>query len=305
MCLTSLSRAGSSPHTRGALRAGVGAAHRPGIIPAYAGSTPGLPSPPRRMPDHPRIRGEHVAPPSTAGMQPGSSPHTRGARPRGFRSAPGPGSSPHTRGARLAGQCCDTSIRIIPAYAGSTRRRASRTNGMRDHPRIRGEHASPGTCRRRPTGSSPHTRGALPRLAAKLFKTRIIPAYAGSTGRSSSDPSSTTDHPRIRGEHAAHGPEIRGRRGSSPHTRGAPVAGDHKVVEQRIIPAYAGSTAEPGVGHGELRDHPRIRGEHTKTFSPPRAASGSSPHTRGAPVALGIFAAPVGIIPAYAGSTVE
>ena len=50
------------------------------------------------------------------------------------------------------------------------------------------------------------------------------------------------DHPRIRGEHCSGAPIIRPSRGSSPHTRGAPVglvAGDGGV---RIIPAYAGST---------------------------------------------------------------
>ena len=50
-----------------------------------------------------------------------------------------------------------------------------------DHPRIRGEHSrvlSSGLCR---AGSSPHTRGArlCPHNAAQ--RTRIIPAYAGST----------------------------------------------------------------------------------------------------------------------------
>ena len=52
---------GSSPHTRGALLDDPQQPWRPGIIPAYAGSTKGLSralSPPW---DHPRIRGEHRA----------------------------------------------------------------------------------------------------------------------------------------------------------------------------------------------------------------------------------------------------
>ena len=52
--------AGSSPHTRGALRALDRLPLKQGIIPAYAGST--LQRLPRRLPgtDHPRIRGEHT-----------------------------------------------------------------------------------------------------------------------------------------------------------------------------------------------------------------------------------------------------
>ena len=113
-------------------------------------------------------------------------------------------------------------------------------------------------------GSSPHTRGAL-------FRCR--------------QPSSKPwDHPRIRGEHV-------------------PCAHPWLVVPG-IIPAYAGSTSHaacvtsPVLGssphtrgaprganlrQSAARDHPRIRGEHCR---PPVT---SRP--------------PVGIIPAYAGST--
>ena len=73
---------GSSPHTRGARRAAPAEGELHGIIPAYAGST----SPAsRRMVtplDHPRIRGEHSAPTGQTPRAFGSSPHTRGARPR-------------------------------------------------------------------------------------------------------------------------------------------------------------------------------------------------------------------------------
>ena len=72
------------------------------IIPAYAGSTgdrrvggdcPG---------DHPRIRGEHVDPITIGIGQWGSSPHTRGAQADSIGAT--------------------AKQRIIPAYAGSTRR---------------------------------------------------------------------------------------------------------------------------------------------------------------------------------------
>ena len=91
--------------------------------------------------------------------------------------------------------------------------------------------------------------------------------------------------------------------GSSPHTRGArvqPVASRH---EQRIIPAYAGSTGTTGSLSPRTADHPRIRGEHEAFDEPRDVAVGSSPHTRGARGPDHDRDRAMGIIPAYAGST--
>ena len=133
---------GSSPHTRGALLRHQHVERRQGIIPAYAGST-SRPSRSASPPsDHPRIRGEHTCPGCTRRMLCGSSPHTRGARRRRIR--------------------LPRRARIIPAYAGSTRRASSGMGLGSDHPRIRGEHPGVNRNGRGPAGSSPHTRGALP-----------------------------------------------------------------------------------------------------------------------------------------------
>ena len=62
------------------------------------------------------------------------------------------------------------------------------------------------------------------------------------------------------------------------------MAVERRFDRCRIIPAYAGSTGRIWCAAATTRDHPRIRGEHLK-FMPVRAiASGSSPHTRGAPL---------------------
>ena len=52
--------AGSSPHTRGARWGPHPFSYRPGIIPAYAGSTWNPDASGKERQDHPRIRGEHV-----------------------------------------------------------------------------------------------------------------------------------------------------------------------------------------------------------------------------------------------------
>ena len=131
--------------------------------------------------DHPRIRGEHCSGRRPMVSEGGSSPHTRGARPRG--------AGHHRRG------------RIIPAYAGSTSPSRPSKGPTRDHPRIRGEHVAVDHGGGRGAGSSPHTRGA---------PTDCLAATA-----------TIWDHPRIRGEHRRRTPLGRHVGGSSPHTRGA------------------------------------------------------------------------------------
>ena len=216
------------------------------IIPAYAGSTP-----------------------ASMAMELtvlGSSPHTRGARSGLSRLQTSVGDHPRIRGEHRRIRRCRPSRRwIIPAYAGSTVTNVAPRVGQ--------------------VGSSPHTRGAPPRVpplrhrrrdhprirgehwastSSGLIRSRIIPAYAGSTSRS----------PR----------SSRRLAGSSPHTRGAPL--------------------RPSRPRPPRRDHPRIRGEHpptgpqrpripriipayagsTRQWMPaPASRWGSSPHTRGAP----------------------
>ena len=55
-------------------------------------------------------------------------------------------------------------------------------------------------------------------------------------------PSVAADHPRIRGEHVIFRDDQASSKGSSPHTRGAPVRVPIVGGEMGIIPAYAGST---------------------------------------------------------------
>ena len=197
-------------------------AFRSGIIPAYAGSTRCQFRRRRRHEDHPRIRGEHKRINAETENAPGSSPHTRGARP-------GRRARPHFPW-------------IIPAYAGSTCSRAVRARTERDHPRIRGEHQEALVGILGAAGSSPHTRGAPGRRLALVLRVGIIPAYAGSTRSPTTPTSPDWDHPRIRGEHRTPCRLSRLDAGSSPHTRGAQAQFDRDKLMDGIIPAYAGST---------------------------------------------------------------
>ena len=273
----------SSPHTRGAPAALLDPARRRRIIPAYAGSTRGTILRLGADRDHPRIRGEHISALISRLDRLGSSPHTRGARLATAGAAGGRG--------------------IIPAYAGSTPPRASRTSGTKDHPRIRGEHDCEFHHETGLAGSSPHTRGAPVRGDPARGAKRIIPAYAGSTRLWRPCRRRRGDHPRIRGEHSPSRTKCTLRSGSSPHTRGAPERAGGPPAAQGIIPAYAGSTWRCRWMRLPCWDHPRIRGEHVTVYSFVASANGSSPHTRGAPRGLRRRAPHSRIIPAYAGST--
>ena len=215
-----------------------------GIIPAYAGSTKIAQKGKGMAADHPRIRGEHVAWVAACEALRGSSPHTRGAR--SYR------------------RCRYAAVGIIPAYAGSTTSGATRVKSTPDHPRIRGEHSRARWRSDGGRGSSPHTRGALGLVGCQIVLLGIIPAYAGSTVIVPHFRTTFGDHPRIRGEHDVYDMVTARGRGSSPHTRGAPLLRQAADQELRIIPAYAGSTG-PGVFDPPRgRDHPRIRGEHSR-----------------------------------------
>ena len=112
------------------------------------------------------------------------------------------------------------------------------------------------------------------------------------------------DHPRIRGEHTSLRNGVPPDDGSSPHTRGALGRRAGLGCRRRIIPAYAGSTSLGLRLRRRWRDHPRIRGEHGAAVVKFAWEGGSSPHTRGALPAIQAGAPDLGIIPAYAGSTI-
>ena len=168
---------------------------------------------------------------------------------------------------------------------------------------MRGEHASNPRDINAYWGSSPHARGALMTPELKATMDGIIPACAGSTRARASITSSMSDHPRMRGEHdldrrvRVKGP------GSSPHARGARIAGMLIRTPRGIIPACAGSTEKRSPACHWSRDHPRMRGEHNSARFGFTRTVGSSPHARGAPSPVLHITPPSRIIPACAGST--
>ena len=71
-----------------------------------------------------------------------------------------------------------------------------------------------------------------------------------------------------------------------------------------ITPAYAGNTAYRGKLTHAIRDHPRLRGEHSDNEKRQTDRAGSPPPTRGTHTVGWSFSDLAGITPAYAGNTV-
>ena len=111
------------------------------------------------------------------------------------------------------------------------------------------------------------------------------------------------DHPRRCGEHLPWLPNHAYRIGSSPQMRGAPDFPTIEDLDDRIIPADAGSTADVPDNGKTIKDHPRRCGEHSTGYTMELSSTGSSPQMRGAPRAHEQPAGGPGIIPADAGST--
>ena len=131
---------------------------------------------------------------------------------------------------------------LIPAHAGKTIRDRGRLGLRRAHPRSRGEnHPGPGEARAA-AGSSPLTRGKLPRDQNVAVRVRLIPAHAGKTRRRSPLAPGRAAHPRSRGENGTRNCFQMVRVGSSPLTRGKRFELEESREDTGLIPAHAGKT---------------------------------------------------------------
>ena len=191
---------GSSPLTRGKPTPCIDRGGADRLIPAHAGKT-SYPTKPRpHLPAHPRSRGENDRCDCRVDLVKGSSPLTRG---------------------KLLLECCGRSrTRLIPAHAGKTRSSACLMRSGGAHPRSRGENSAPATATRRPSGSSPLTRGKLEIGDVGAQCDRLIPAHAGKTAQGMDQGPTGPAHPRSRGENRALDTLNMCRVGSSPLTRG-------------------------------------------------------------------------------------
>ena len=171
---------GSSPRGRGKRRNHNHAVSATGLIPARAGKTERNACYGPRMPAHPRAGGENVTGVRRMSATHGSSPRGRGKQ-AGYRGR-----------VRRRG--------LIPARAGKTFRALSPASRPWAHPRAGGENDGACNTVHGSSGSSPRGRGKLRSRAAALRASRLIPARAGKTSRTSASHAAPRAHPRAGGE---------------------------------------------------------------------------------------------------------
>ena len=131
----------------------------------------------------------------------------------------------------------------------------------------------------------------------------IIPAYAGNTSSGQVLDLTYRDHPRVCGEHRMSMSAMTSMAGSSPRMRGTHRQACDIVLDEGIIPAYAGNTLAGEICFSPTKDHPRVCGEHRRARRHRRDPTGSSPRMRGTPTIFDSRSHKTRIIPAYAGNT--
>ena len=172
-----------------------------------------------------------------------------------------------------------------------------------DHPRSRGEYSDPLGVLFTHTGSSPLSRGIHDAINLAANHIRIIPALAGNTAIVTRTTSTSSDHPRSRGEYYGNSPCCVHNQGSSPLSRGIRGHLPGGCGQGGIIPALAGNTPLALAHLSHARDHPRSRGEYWGIISTRLLRLGSSPLSRGILLSKCKNRARGRIIPALAGNT--
>ncbi len=152
-------------------------------------------------------------------------------------------------------------LRIIPAYAGSSFIEFCQSRIDWDHPRVCGEQNGIVDTTNSVTGSSPRMRGADHDTVVDRLVAGIIPAYAGSSFWYRASSCIAWDHPRVCGEQDGLPQITPTLLGSSPRMRGAELRRLKTLSDLGIIPAYAGSSPRVTNYLDIGKDHPRVCGE--------------------------------------------
>ena len=222
-CTTGTSGVGSSPLVRGQRHLACVHDWALRIIPARAGPTTRAVGSLSTRTDHPRSCGANDGVVEVAHLFSGSSPLVRGQ----------PDYIEH----------CGGWLRIIPARAGPTYSPLKFAMDGPDHPRSCGANASKAGKPMVIFGSSPLVRGQRHRVGRLRPPARIIPARPGPTRQAQGRDPQCADHPRSCGANFFGTTRAIYNDGSSPLVRGQRKCGNPINVQERIIPARAGPTA--------------------------------------------------------------
>ena len=194
------------------------------------------------------------------------------------------GSSPRWRGRPWLPPTRCGPVGLIPALAGTTRRRC--LTGSRG-------------------GSSPRWRGRLGRSMGDAAKWGLIPALAGTTPPPASTGGPDRAHPRAGGDDKGRADEKVVDQGSAPRWRGRHLSWTPHWTGLGLIPALAGTTTLTSPTWCGYRAHPRAGGDDSPFIVPGAPAQGSSPRWRGRHAGGPCHVRGPRLIPALAGTTIR
>ena len=213
------------------------------------------------------------------------------------------GPSPRVRGRGLPRPPKAARNGSIPARAGESRSRHSRSAPPGVHPRAcGGEQPTTPAAPWRP-GPSPRVRGRVASTCPLTTQAGSIPARAGERAGGATIRGRSWVHPRacggeaVRGGHGAHS------RGPSPRVRGRAHAASLRDPLAGSIPARAGERSVAASAAARLTVHPRACGGEHGTLLPPNGERGPSPRVRGRAADRERVRRPRGSIPARAGES--
>ena len=131
-------------------------------------------------------------------------------------------------------------FRLIPAWAGKTRRREGLGKLARAHPRVGGENRALVVPIVFAGGSSPRGRGKLAPPSMTSCSGRLIPAWAGKTTAQTGKDARKRAHPRVGGENRRFRRSYVMGFGSSPRGRGKRASGSAQSSEWAAHPRVGG-----------------------------------------------------------------
>ena len=254
-------RRGLSPHGRGKHACWVGESRRSWSIPARAGETVTAGGSRRRDWVYPRTGGGNGSSIPFSWQKLGLSPHGRGKPPPGIRIS--------------------ASLRSIPARAGETCRCSGVTWRIPVYPRTGGGNPVSGTIPGIGRGLSPHGRGKLLRIGAKIGTKGSIPARAGETRTLGNPTLYRPVYPRTGGGNPRPCQPTLPIPGLSPHGRGKRRNMPACTDAHRSIPARAGETRSAWAIRAVSRVYPRTGGGNAGDLPSALSVMGLSPHGRG------------------------
>ena len=309
---------------RGIPRGGLLAEDAAGISPAHAGNTKNNGWKGVGYKDQPRTCGEYPRRRDSEACHVGSAPHMRGIQGAGSAdcrsqgdqprtcgeyspwSAPAcvsRGSAPHMRGIPVTRPSVLGIRGISPAHAGNTVAVSFVSPGIWDQPRTCGEYTRWAPRLTPSSGSAPHMRGILGRVARAVRVRRISPAHAGNTYSDHVTRAGGADQPRTCGEYLNDADQAGSTEGSAPHMRGIHSPSLADIMEWGISPAHAGNTRSKASRILSRPDQPRTCGEYWHQPSLMFFLLGSAPHMRGILKMAQNEITVTRISPAHAGNT--